>query len=72
MKTRILVIDDETAVRDSLKMILEYDGYDCILAPSGQEGLSAIERESPELIFLDVKMPGDGWTRCASRHRGAG
>ena len=58
MKTRILVIDDETAVRDSLKMILEYDGYDCILAPSGQEGLSAIERESPELIFLDVKMPG--------------
>ena len=58
MKPRILVIDDERAVRDSLKMILEYDGYDCILAPSGQEGLTAIERESPELVFLDVKMPG--------------
>ena len=58
MKSRILVIDDETAVRDSLKMILEYDGYDCVLAPSGQEGLSAIARESPDLVFLDVKMPG--------------
>ena len=58
MKNRILVIDDEAAVRDSLRMILEYDGYECILAPSGQEGLSAIERESPELVFLDVKMPG--------------
>ena len=58
MKHRILVIDDEAAVRDSLRMILEYDGYECILAPSGQEGLSAIERESPELVFLDVKMPG--------------
>ena len=58
MKTRILVIDDEAAVRDSLKMILEYDGYECHLAPSGQDGVTQIERESPALVFLDVKMPG--------------
>ena len=58
MKHRILVIDDEAAVRDSLKMILEYDGYDCLLAPSGQDGVTHLERESPDLVFLDVKMPG--------------
>ena len=58
MKSRILVIDDEAAVRDSLKMILEYDGYDCLLAPSGQDGITRIERDSPDLVFLDVKMPG--------------
>ena len=58
MKPRILVIDDETAVRDSLKMILEYDGYDCRLAPSGQDGIAEIQRDSPDLVFLDVKMPG--------------
>ena len=58
MKSRILVIDDEVAIRDSLKMILEYDGYDCLLAPSGQEGLERVERDSPDLLFLDVKMPG--------------
>ena len=58
MKPRILVIDDETAVRDSLKMILEYDGYDCRLAPSGRDGIAEIERDSPDLVFLDVKMPG--------------
>ena len=58
MKHRILVIDDEAAVRDSLKMILEYDGYDCLLAPSGQDGVTSLERESPDLVFLDVKMPG--------------
>ena len=58
MKPRILVIDDETSVRDSLKMILEYDGYDCVLAPGGEEGIASVERDSPDLVFLDVKMPG--------------
>ncbi len=58
MKHRIVVIDDEAAIRDSLKMILEYDGYECLLAPSGQAGLTCVERDAPDLVFLDVKMPG--------------
>ena len=58
MKARILVIDDEAAIRDSLRMILEYDGYECLLAPTGQEGITLIEREHPDLVFLDIKMPG--------------
>ena len=58
MKHRILVIDDENAIRDSLKMILEYDGYECLLAPSGQDGLTRVERDEPDLVFLDIKMPG--------------
>ena len=58
MKHRIVVIDDEAAIRDSLKMILEYDGYECLLAPSGQAGLACVEREDADLVFLDVKMPG--------------
>jgi two-component system, NtrC family, nitrogen regulation response regulator NtrX len=58
MKPRILVIDDEAAIRESMRMILEYEGYECLLAPTGQEGLVLIERESPDLVFLDIKMPG--------------
>ena len=58
MKSRILVIDDDASVRDSLKMILEYDGYECQLARSGQEGVDGVERDTPDLVFLDVKMPG--------------
>ena len=58
MKRRILVIDDEKPIRDSLKMILEYDGYECLLAPSGQDGLSVIRHDAPDLVFLDIKMPG--------------
>ena len=43
-KPRILVIDDEAAIRDSLKMTLEYEGYECVVAATGQEGLTLAER----------------------------
>src|SRR5436190_14231209 len=57
-KSRILVVDDEAAIRDSLKMTLEYEGYEFLGAATGQEGLSLVEREAPDLVLLDVKMPG--------------
>jgi two-component system, NtrC family, nitrogen regulation response regulator NtrX len=57
-KSRVLVIDDEAAIRDSLRMTLEYEGYEFIGAATGQEGLALAERESPDLVLLDVKMPG--------------
>jgi two-component system nitrogen regulation response regulator NtrX len=58
MKARVLVIDDEPAIRDTMRMILEYDGHDVVLAGSGQEGLAIAEKEPPDLVFLDIKMPG--------------
>jgi two-component system nitrogen regulation response regulator NtrX len=58
MKQRILVIDDDAAIRDSIRMILEYEGYDCLLSPTAQEGLAAIEKQTPDIVFLDIKMPG--------------
>ena len=57
-KPRILVIDDDAGIRESLKMTLEYDGYDVSGAATGQEGLALVEREAPDLVLLDVKMPG--------------
>jgi two-component system nitrogen regulation response regulator NtrX len=57
-KSRILVIDDESAIRDSLKMMLEYEGYEFLGAATGQDGLALAEREGPDLVLLDVKMPG--------------
>src|SRR5882757_2094885 len=57
-KSRILVIDDEAAIRDSLRMTLEYEGYEFLGAATGQEGLAVAEREAPDLVLLDVKMPG--------------
>ncbi len=57
MKARVLVIDDEDAVRSSLRMIFEYEGYEVLLAASGPVGLKLVEQESPDLVFLDIKMP---------------
>jgi two-component system nitrogen regulation response regulator NtrX len=58
MKPRILVIDDEAAIRDSLRMILEYEEYEFLGAASGPEGVAMVKREAPDMIVLDIKMPG--------------
>jgi len=70
-KSRILVIDDEAAIRDSLRMTLEYEGYECILAATGPEGLTMAERELPDLVLLDVKMPGMDGLEVLERLRAA-
>ncbi|HYN08577.1 MAG TPA: sigma-54 dependent transcriptional regulator [Vicinamibacterales bacterium] len=70
MKARILVIDDEPAIRDTMRMTLEYDGHECLTAGSGQEGLTLAEKENPDLVFLDIKMPGMDGLEVLSRLRG--
>jgi two-component system nitrogen regulation response regulator NtrX len=58
LKPRILVIDDDTEIRKSFKMTLEYAGYEVILAATGEEGVKLVEQEAPDLVFCDIKMPG--------------
>ena len=58
MKLRILVVDDEAAIRESMSMILEYEGYECLSASTGENAIEVVKRESPDLVFLDIKMPG--------------
>jgi len=70
MKARLLVVDDEAAIRDTMRMLLEYDGYDVLVAGSGHEGLAMVERDNPDLVFLDVKMPGMDGLEVLSRIRG--
>jgi two-component system nitrogen regulation response regulator NtrX len=70
MKQRLLIIDDEAAIRDTMRMLLEYDGYEVLVAGSGQEGLAMIEKDHPDMVFLDVKMPGMDGIEVLSRLRG--
>ena len=58
MKPRILVIDDEAAIRDSLRMILEYEDYEFVGAASGPDGIAQVRRDPPDMVVLDIKMPG--------------
>jgi two-component system nitrogen regulation response regulator NtrX len=57
VKPRVLIVDDEEAVRSSLRMILEYEGYEVLLAANGPAGLKMAEQEGPDLVILDIKMP---------------
>ena len=55
---RILIVDDDAGIRESLKMTLEYEGYIVDGAATGQEGLNLVERDAPDLVLLDLAMPG--------------
>jgi two-component system response regulator MprA len=55
---KVLVVDDERAVRDSLKRALELEGYAVGLAADGGEALEKVEAEPPDAVILDVLMPG--------------
>jgi len=60
---KILVIDDEQAIRTLLDRLLTRTGYDVFLAETGQKGLEIFHREHPNAVILDLKMPGmDGIT----------
>ena len=58
----ILVVDDETRIVRMIRMNLEHDGYDVIEANSGQQALDMVRSRMPNLVILDVMMPGlDGY-----------
>src|ERR1051326_123959 len=57
MPFRILVVDDETAIREAIRMTLEYEGYRVDEARSGQDGLDKATRTAYDAILLDIKMP---------------
>ena len=68
----VLVVDDDDRLREFIRVNLEMDGYSVREAGNAEEGLAALEEESPDLILLDVMMPGmDGWDmlrRVQERH----
>jgi two-component system nitrogen regulation response regulator NtrX len=58
MAYSILVIDDEEGIRESLKGILEDEGYEVTLAESAEEGLKFFDQQYPDLVLLDIWLPG--------------
>ena len=62
---RILVVDDDPGVRESLRRSLIFNGYEVELAEDGQRALSSIALRRPDAVVLDVMMPGiDGLETC--------
>ena len=57
VRATVLVVDDENAIRESLRMILEYEGYRVLEAANGGEALETVRSGSPHAVLLDIKMP---------------
>ena len=65
MAKRILVVDDETSIVDILRFNLQREGYEVLAAYDGTEGLEKARSQAPDLILLDVMLPGmDGFHVC--------
>jgi two-component system, OmpR family, response regulator MprA len=71
MRTKILVVDDERAVRESLRRALELQGYEIALAEDGEDALAKLETDAePDAVILDVLMPRvDGLEVCRRMRR---
>ncbi len=54
----ILVVDDERSIQDALRQLFEYEGHRVAVASNGKEALLAVRDSRPDVVFLDVKMPG--------------
>ena len=62
MGYRILIADDEAEIRDLLRLYLEKDGYEVLEAAAGLATMESVKRENPDLLLLDLMMPGlDGY-----------
>jgi DNA-binding NtrC family response regulator len=67
MAHRILLVDDDIDVLDTLVRLLGREGYTCRVASSGDEGIRAVDAEAPDLVVTDLRMPGvDGM--AVARH----
>ncbi|MDX1584348.1 MAG: response regulator, partial [Thermoanaerobaculia bacterium] len=69
MGKRVLVVDDEAAVRDAIRMTLEYEGYQIEEAKSGKEGIEKGLTGAHDVILLDIKMPVVDGMEVLDRYR---
>ena len=70
---KVLIVDDDPDIVDSVKLVLSAEGYDVPAATTRDEGMRAVEKEKPDLIILDVMMeqPDDGLVMAQDlRHQG--
>ena len=62
---QVLIVDDEPNIVVPLQFLMEQNGYQTLVAQSGEEALEAISKEEPDLVLLDIMLPGiDGFEVC--------
>lgn len=65
MAAKILVVDDDTNICELLRLYLEKDGYETVIANDGEQAVEQFQKHSPDLVLLDIMLPKlDGWQVC--------
>ncbi len=65
MANKVLVVDDEREIRNLLRTSLSAEGYEVVVASNGEEAIGLAKTENPQVILLDIEMPGiDGIETC--------
>ena len=68
-KGRVLIVDDAPDTLDIIQKLLSYEGYDVITAPTGEEGVKSVEEDNPDVVLLDINLPGIDGTEALRRMR---
>lgn len=58
MKKTVMIVDDEADIRESIKTVMEQEGYNVEIAENGEQFLKKLEKSKPDLVLLDIMMPG--------------
>lgn len=66
---RILLVDDETAILDTLQILFKGEGYEVVVAGSGKAALESLEEAKPDIVLTDIRMPGAGGMEVLSKAR---
>jgi two-component system cell cycle response regulator len=69
VKGKVLIVDDAPDTLEIIQRLLHYEGYDVTIASSGEEGVEKVEQEKPEVVLMDINLPGISGTEALRRIR---